>query len=136
VPAVRARTLVITRFTVPEPDAGGFQTRSQEALGALAARPGYLRGHLGRAVDEPTTWLLVTEWEGLGAYRRALSAYDVKIRATPLLATALDEPSTFEVLLGSDAAGGMVTSPSDRARDAATAGPRRALPAPDPGGTS
>jgi heme oxygenase (mycobilin-producing) len=136
VPAVHARALVVTRFTVPEPDAGQFRDRSQEALGALAARPGYLRGHLGRAVDEPTTWLLVTEWEGLGAYRRALSAYDVKVRATPLLATARDEPSAFEVLLGSDAAAGMVTSPSDRAPDAATAGPRRAAPPPDPGGTS
>jgi heme oxygenase (mycobilin-producing) len=136
VPAVHARALVVTRFTVEEPDADRFRDRSREALDALAARPGYLRGHLGRAVEEPSTWLLVTEWEGLGAYRRALSAYDVKVRATPLLATARDEPSAFEVLLGSDAVGGMVTSLGDRAPDAATAGPRRAAPPPDRGGTA
>ena len=38
------------------------------------------------------------EWENVGAYRRALSAYDVKVGAVPLLSTAIDEPSAYEVV--------------------------------------
>ena len=42
--------------------------------------------------------MLTTQWEHVGAYRRALSAYDVKLGAVPLLSRALDEPSAFEVV--------------------------------------
>ena len=33
-----------------------------------------------------------------GAYRRALSSYDVKLHAVPTLSRALDEPSAYEVV--------------------------------------
>jgi hypothetical protein len=89
--------LVVNRFVVDGDDTE-FRARAGTALAALGARPGYLRGRLGRAYDDPTRWTLVTEWESVGAYRRALSAYDVKVDATPLLAESLDEPSALEVL--------------------------------------
>jgi hypothetical protein len=38
----------------------------------------------------------------VGAYRRALGAYDVKLRATPLLAQALPEASAYESLLAAE----------------------------------
>lgn len=91
--------LVVSRFAVPEDAAGLFADRAATALAALAARPGYVRGQVGRAVDDPSRWVLVTEWVGVGAYRRALSAYDVKVSAVPLLAESVDEPSAYEVLL-------------------------------------
>jgi hypothetical protein len=34
----------------------------------------------------------------VGSYRRALSSYDVKVTAVPLLSLAYDEPSAFEVM--------------------------------------
>ncbi len=34
----------------------------------------------------------------MGAYRRALSTYDVKLAAVPTLSQALDEPSAYEVV--------------------------------------
>ena len=68
------------------------------AHAALAARPGYHRGTIGRNVDDPELWVLSTQWEHVGAYRRALSAYDVKMQAVPLLSRALDEPSAYEVV--------------------------------------
>ena len=40
--------------------------------------------------------MLVTTWEHVGAYRRALSSYDVKLHAVPLLSRAIDEPSAYE----------------------------------------
>jgi hypothetical protein len=115
--------LVVTRFSVAEADGEQFAGQARAALGALAARPGYLRGHLGRAIDDPSCWLLLTEWDGVGAYRRALSAYDVRVQAIPVLALGQPEPGAFEVLTTVDHAGAGLVSRSDRAADADTAGP-------------
>ncbi len=109
--------IVVTRYTVAEPDGDDFLQRAQAALQALAARPGYLGGRVGRAVDDPSVWVITTEWEGVGAYRRSLSAYDVKVHATPLLSLAHDEPSAFEVL-HADGPGAPAASRSRRAVDA------------------
>ena len=46
--------------------------------------------------------MLTTEWESVGAYRRALSAYDVKLTAVPVLSRALDEPSAYEARRAGD----------------------------------
>jgi quinol monooxygenase YgiN len=89
--------IVVNRFRVPEPEGGAFRVDLQRAHDALAARPGYLVGTMGRNVDDPELWVLTTTWEHVGAYRRALSAYDVKLHAVPTLSRALDEPSAYEV---------------------------------------
>ena len=60
--------------------------------------PGYVDGRIGRNLDDPTLWVLTTRWENVGAYRRALSSYDVKLQAVPLLSRAIDEPSAYEVV--------------------------------------
>jgi heme-degrading monooxygenase HmoA len=90
--------LVVTRYTVPEQQAEEFLARAREALDVLAKRPGYRAGRIGRAADEPTLWVLTTEWENVGSYRRALSAFEVKVTAVPLLSLAHDEPSAFELM--------------------------------------
>jgi quinol monooxygenase YgiN len=117
--------LVINRFVVG-PDQASFVSRAHAALAALAARPGYLRGQLSRSVDEPANWCLVTEWESVGAYRRALGAYEVKVEATPLLAESRDEPSAYEVLASADPAGSVVVTPSDVGGDGWETGPTSA----------
>ena len=88
--------IVVNRFRVPEGEQAVFHDDLQRAREALAAQPGYLAGRIGRNVDDPELWVLTTEWEGPGAYRRALSAYDVKLTAVPTLGRALDEPSAYE----------------------------------------
>jgi len=105
--------LVVNRFAVA--DEGAFTPRAEVALAALAGRPGFVSGSFGRAVDEPDRWCLVTVWESVGAYRRALSAFEVKVEATPLLAESLNEPSAYEVLLRAGPGGPVTTSTSDRA---------------------
>jgi heme-degrading monooxygenase HmoA len=110
--------LVVTRFAVGAPEEAAFVARAHAALTVLAARPGYRAGRLGRAVDDPTAWLLVVDWESVGAYRRALSSYEVKVHATPLLAEALDEPSAFEVLASAPPGGSVEVAASDRAHGA------------------
>jgi len=107
--------LVINRFTVAEADTDDFAARGQAALTALGACKGYQSGRLTRALDEPTAWCLVTEWESVGTYRRALSAFDVKMYATPLLAQSLDEPSAYEPLYLAGPGGAVTAITSDRA---------------------
>ncbi|MBB5869736.1 hypothetical protein F4553_003115 [Allocatelliglobosispora scoriae] len=92
-----------------------FVERAHAALAALAARPGYLRGELTRSLDEPSSWCLLTEWESVGAYRRALGGFDVKITATPLLAESLFEPCAYERLASALPGGEVTTRGSDRA---------------------
>lgn len=104
------------RFAVEgSPSDREFLASAQDALEALAARPGYRSGTLGRAYDDPAVWCLVTEWDSVGAYRRALSAYDVRLRATPLLAQALPEATAFEPLATAEPGGPVTISTSDRA---------------------
>lgn len=88
--------LVVNRFRVPEADRDVFRVDLETARQVLATRPGHLGGQVGRNVDDPTLWVLTTTWENVGAYRRALSSYEVKMGAVPLLSRALEEPSAYE----------------------------------------
>ncbi|MGH3051128.1 MAG: antibiotic biosynthesis monooxygenase family protein [Gaiellaceae bacterium] len=94
--------LVVSRFVAAPDD---LEEKARTALAVLAGRAGFVRGSLGRAADDPSAWVLVTEWVGVGAWRRALSSYDVKVHASPLLALGRDEPSAFEVLVTTDGDG-------------------------------
>ena len=89
--------LAVTRLRVPA-DAEGIEGPLLGVLDLLAARPGFVSGRVGRSVDEPALLLLVTEWSGAGAYRRALSGYDLKIAFADLMAYVVNEPSAFEVV--------------------------------------
>jgi len=90
--------LVLTRFSVPPAEEDAFRPALEEALAVLGEQRGFVGGSVGRNVDDPTLWVLQTRWEGPGAYRRALSAYDVKVRAWETLGRALDEPTAYEIV--------------------------------------
>jgi heme oxygenase (mycobilin-producing) len=115
--------LVVHRFTVEEGAGDGFLWRARSAVDALAGRPGYQGGWVGRAPDEPAAWIVVTSWAGVGAYRRALASYDARIEAQPLLAQADDGASAFEVLYAAVPGAPPSSAASGLADDAATAGP-------------
>ena len=108
--------LVVVRFEVPVAAGVDFRERAQVAVDVLADQPGFRSGAVGRATDDPTRWVLTLSWESVGAYRRALSAFDVKVAAVPLLSTAVDEPTAYEVLDGRGAE--TVTARSALAPDA------------------
>ena len=114
--------LVVSRFVLAGgADAGsgeGFLDDARAALTAFADRPGFVRGRLGRATDDPSAWVLVTEWDGVGSYRRSLSSYDVRVHAAPLLARAQPEAGAYEVLLATEGAGPPAAARSGRAADA------------------
>jgi hypothetical protein len=88
--------LAVIRYTVPDARSGEFAEHAREILDTLSGHPGYRAGQLGRSVDEPELWTLVTEWEGAGFYRRALSA--VRMTMFPLMTLMINEPTAFEIV--------------------------------------
>jgi hypothetical protein len=87
----------IARFMVPLGDAANFEIQLDDALAAFSGCTGYVSGEIGQNLDDPTMWSLVTQWENVGSYRRALSNNDVKMNAVPTLARAIDEPGAYEL---------------------------------------
>ncbi|HEU4675114.1 MAG TPA: antibiotic biosynthesis monooxygenase [Motilibacteraceae bacterium] len=113
--------LVVTRYVVPEAEGPAFLQQARAALAALAGCRGHLAGHVGRSSDDPGLWVLATEWESVGAYRRALSSYEVKVHAVPLMYRSVDEPTAFEVLDASGRAAADGDAGERRSRRAADA---------------
>lgn len=87
---------VVSRFRVAAADEAAFREDLEKALATLAQQKGHVSGRIGRNLDDPELWVLSTEWANVGSYRRALSAYDVKLTAVPTLSRAVDEPSAYE----------------------------------------
>jgi quinol monooxygenase YgiN len=86
--------LAVIRYIVPESQSQDFAKQAQTILDTLATQPGFLRGRIARSIDEPNLWALLTEWEGAGFYRRALSA--ARMVMYPLMILMVNEPSAFE----------------------------------------
>jgi len=87
--------IAVTRLRVPADDVPAFTAAAGELLAVLRDRPGFRDGELGAAADEAGLFVLVTRWDGVGAYRRALSAAEVKIAGAPVWAHSLDEPGVY-----------------------------------------
>jgi heme-degrading monooxygenase HmoA len=85
----------VTRLRAGDGDDAAMAEAATALLATLAARPGFRDGELGRSADDPTLWALVTRWDGVGTYRRALSAAEVKMAGAPVWVYALDEPGVY-----------------------------------------
>jgi hypothetical protein len=121
--------LLSLRFRATPADVASAGTRSDGiapvgesaltgVLAALAAKPGYLRGSVGRSPDAPEIWLLSVEFDSVGNGRRALGAADIRPILWPLMPAALDEFSTFEPLAVCAPNAAPVSLVSDLAADA------------------
>ena len=88
--------LAIARFSTPLAEATQFEADIATALEAFSGCTGFVSGEFGQNLDDPSLWSLVTHWENVGSYRRALSNLNVKMNAIPLLAQAIDEPGAYE----------------------------------------
>jgi quinol monooxygenase YgiN len=88
--------LAIARFSVPLGSAAHFQTQLSSALESFSQCKGFIDGEYGQNLDDLTLWSLVTQWENVGSYRRALGTNDVKMNVIPTLAQAIDEPGAYE----------------------------------------
>jgi hypothetical protein len=85
----------VTRLRLPENEGSELSVAVGALLAALAARPGFVDGEVGRSTEDGGLWALLTRWDGVGAYRRALSAAEVKIAGAPVWVHAVDEPGVY-----------------------------------------
>ncbi len=95
VPGADGGLLVVIRF---DDSSAQLHGRLRDACSLLAAQGGLRQASIGRSTDDPRLVVLTLEWESVGAYRRALSNFDVKVSVVPLLSQAIDEPTAFELL--------------------------------------
>jgi quinol monooxygenase YgiN len=89
--------LVVARLRPPA-DEESFRADVRRAIVALAARPGHVSTRLAQALDDPSLWVLVSEWLNVGSYRRALSSYDVRMASGILMGAVVNEPTAYEVI--------------------------------------
>ena len=86
----------IARFELPLAEGEKFRVELEAVRDVLAQATGFISGVVGQNLDEPTLWVLTTEWQNVGSYRRALSSTRAKLEAIPVLARAIDEPGAYE----------------------------------------
>jgi quinol monooxygenase YgiN len=90
--------IVVARLRPAAGDTGSFRAELSAAVAAMAARPGHVSSRVGQALDDPSVWVLVSEWVNVGSYRRALSSYDVKLASVVLMGSVVNEPTAYEVV--------------------------------------
>jgi len=99
-----APVLVVSRYRV-ETDRTAWLAQMRAGLAVLGESAGFIRGQIAQATDDAALMVVSTSWTGVGAYRRALSRFEVKMQMIPLLSTAIDEPSAFESVVVLDESG-------------------------------
>ena len=88
--------IAIARFEQARSQATDFRAELEMVKAVLSEAAGFISATIGQNLDEPTLWVLTTQWENVGSYRRALSSTRAKLEAIPVLARAIDEPGAYE----------------------------------------
>ena len=99
-----APVLVVSRYRV-ESDRSQWLSQMRTALAVLGQSAGFVRGQIAQATDDADLMVVSTSWTSVGAYRKALSRFEVKAQVIPLLSLAIDEPSAFESVVVLDDTG-------------------------------
>ena len=99
-----APVLVVSRYRV-ESDRSQWLSQMHTALAVLGQSAGFVRGQIAQATDDADLMVVSTSWTNVGAYRKALSRFEVKAQVVPLLSMAIDEPSAFESVVVLDDTG-------------------------------
>lgn len=89
---------MVIRFRVDETAQPEFLERLATAVEVLSRQRGFVAARTGRNADDPELLALSMEWVNIGSYRRALSPYEVKVAAVPILSQAIDEPTAYDLI--------------------------------------
>lgn len=95
----------IARLRFRAPDVPALMAQLRKCVVLLATHDGFVDARLARAIDDDALIVMDVSWMTVGAYRRALSSYDVKVEVVPIISQAIDEPTAFEVLHVTDGDG-------------------------------
>lgn len=88
--------IVLNRFRVSEAERDGFLAQAHAAVDLLRSKPGAESVELVQNLDEPDLWALVSHWDRVGSYRRALNGFESKTVIVPMLSLAIDEASAYD----------------------------------------
>ncbi|MGA4668708.1 antibiotic biosynthesis monooxygenase family protein [Propionibacteriaceae bacterium Y1923] len=88
--------IVLNRFRVPADQRAGFLAQAQAAVELLRTKPGVQSVDFVQNLDEPDLWALVSHWDQVGSYRRALNGFESKTVIVPMLSLAIDEASAYD----------------------------------------
>ena len=86
-------------WTFDVTDAVAWKLEAQQAMNILQARSGFVSGSVFHNADSPERYLVKTDWNDVGSYRRALGSMEAKVGVWPFLANMRDEPTAFELLM-------------------------------------
>lgn len=89
---------VVLRFIIKD-SLDAWLAEAERVLELFKQQSGFQSAKACLALDNDGLGLVLLQFDSVGNYRRALSAYEIKIAATEFLSRALDEPSAYEVLL-------------------------------------
>ena len=70
--------IAIARFEQALSQAEDFRAELEAVKAVLSKAAGFISGTVGQNLDQPTLWVLTTEWQNVGSYRRALSSTRAK----------------------------------------------------------
>src|SRR5690606_14927429 len=104
------RMIVVTEHRAGD----DFLAPATQLLEVLAAAEGFISGQVGRSPDEPDIWIVSTRWRDVGSMRRGFGSFDAKVAAAPVMLSASDRVSAYEVLVQATP-GELVDRSSDRA---------------------
>ena len=80
-------------------DFPSWRSALTDVLGVLQSSTGFESLQLLHSPDEVNHYSVISRWENVGSYRRAVSSTAAKLVVWPFLSTMIDQPSTFETLL-------------------------------------
>lgn len=86
-------------WTFDVTDSVSWKLEAKQAMKVLQDRPGFAAGSIFHNADSPERYLIKTDWQDVGSYRRALGSMEAKIGVWPFLANMRDEPTAFELLM-------------------------------------
>ncbi len=75
---------------------------ARDALEILQRHSGFISANIFHSADEPQHYLVQSDWQDVGSYRRAMGSMDSKLGVWPFLADVQDEVTAFEKLFTMD----------------------------------
>ena len=92
---------VVVQLVVPAAERARFEQGCERMVELCAESPGFLSSELGQSTDSLEDFTLIHRWADVGAYRKFLSRYEIKLEVIPFLSTFTKDSVTVEIIMDS-----------------------------------